>query len=113
MHALAIRNLALHLHERGLEGKGMVGIATPYSAQAKLLRKMLMAHGLEEKNLRASTVHGFQGDERTLLILDLVDSVGERNVGFFLQAEQLRDSGAKLFNVALIARRKQSSLSQT
>ena len=100
MHALAIRNLALHLHERGLEENGMVGIATPYSAQAKLLRKMLKAHGLDEKNLRASTVHGFQGDERRLLILDLVDSVGERNVGFFLQAEHLRDSGAKLLNVA-------------
>jgi phosphatidylserine/phosphatidylglycerophosphate/cardiolipin synthase-like enzyme len=62
---------------------------------------MLKAHGLDEKNLRASTVHGFQGDQRTLLVLDLVDSVGERNAGFFLQAEQLRDSGAKLFNVAL------------
>jgi hypothetical protein len=50
--------------------------------------------------LRASTVHRFQGDERSLLILDLVDSVGERNAGIFLQATALRDDGAKLFNVA-------------
>jgi AAA domain/PLD-like domain len=101
MHALAIRNLALHLHDKGLEAEAMVGVASPYSAQAKLLRKMLKAHGLDEKNLRASSVHGFQGDERNVFILDLVDSVGERNAGFFLQANHLRHSGAKLFNVAL------------
>jgi hypothetical protein len=100
MHALAIRNLTLHFHEKGVEGKGMVGVATPYSAQAKLLKKMLKAHGLDENNVRASTVHGFQGDERMLVILDLVDSVGERNAGIFLQADHLGDSGAKLFNVA-------------
>ncbi len=46
-------------------------------------------------------MHGFQGDERSVLVLDLVDSTGERNVGLFLQANQLDDTGAKLQNVAL------------
>jgi hypothetical protein len=103
MHALAIRNLMFHLHEHGCvydsEGKGAVGVCTPYSAQAKLIQTILKAHGFEK--VRASTAHGFQGDERKVLVLDLVDSVGERNAGYFLQATQLRDSGAKLFNVAL------------
>jgi phosphatidylserine/phosphatidylglycerophosphate/cardiolipin synthase-like enzyme len=35
------------------------------------------------------------------MILDLVDSVGERNAGIFLQANTLDDAGAKLTNVAL------------
>ncbi len=103
MHALAIRNLMFHLHEHGCvcdsEGRGAIGVCTPYSAQAKLIQTILKAHGFEK--VRASTAHGFQGDERNVLVLDLVDSVGERNAGYFLQATQLRDSGAKLFNVAL------------
>jgi len=35
------------------------------------------------------------------MVIDLVDSVGERNVGVILQANQKEDSGAKLLNVAL------------
>ena len=105
MHALAVRNLVLHLHDKGRtqdeKGKGRIGICTPYAAQAKLLREILKAHDLDNTTVRASTVHGFQGDERALMILDLVDSVGERNAGIFLQANQPNDSGAKLINVAL------------
>jgi hypothetical protein len=104
MHALAVRNLILHFDEHDrLEknGKGRIGICTPYAAQAKLLREILKSHDIDSAAVRASTVHGFQGDERSLMIIDLVDSVGERNVGIFLQANQLNDSGAKLLNVAL------------
>jgi hypothetical protein len=105
MHALAVRNLVLHLRDKGRieddKGKGRIGICTPYAAQAKLLREILKAHDLDNTTVRASSVHGFQGDERPLMILDLVDSVGERNAGIFLQANQLEDSGAKLMNVAL------------
>src|SRR4029077_2545636 len=99
MHALAVRNLILHLNANGRladeNNKGRVGVCTPYSAQAKLLREVLKAHDLDSTMVRASTVHGFQGDERALMLLDLVDSVGERNAGIFLQADQLEDSGAK------------------
>lgn len=104
MHALAIRNVVLHFRDTGCivnaKGQGAVGLCTPYAAQAKLLREVLKSHGLE-KIVRASTVHGFQGDERAVLVLDLVDSIGERNAGLFLQANQLEDTGAKLQNVAL------------
>jgi AAA domain len=82
------------------KGRGAIGLCTPYTAQAKLLREILKSHGLE-KDVRASTAHGFQGDERTVLVLDLVDSIGERNAGLFLQSNHLGDSGAKLQNVAI------------
>lgn len=109
MHALAIRNLVLHLRDAGCikdkEGQGALGLCSPYAAQAKLLREVLKSHGLE-KDVLARTVHGFQGDERSVLVLDLVDSIGERNVGLFLQANQREDTGAKLQNVALSRAKK-------
>lgn len=105
MHALAVRNLVLHLRDRkklfNEDGECKIGIATPYAAQAGLYRDIFEAHSLDSATLRASTVHGFQGDEREIMVIDLVDSVGERNAGVFLQANSLSDSGAKLFNVAL------------
>jgi hypothetical protein len=104
MHALAIRNLVLHFRDcnriQGRDGRGIIGLCTPYAAQAKLLREVLRSYGLE-RTVRASTAHGFQGDERSILVLDLVDSIGERNAGIFLQANKLDDIGAKLQNVAL------------
>jgi hypothetical protein len=105
MHALAMRNLVLHLNELGRlrdeHGKPRLGICTPYAAQGKLMLEILKSHGLDDGTVRASSVHSYQGDERPLMIIDLVDSVGERNVGIFLQANQKEDSGAKLLNVAL------------
>ena len=103
MHAIAIRNLVLHFRDTGCikdeKGQGTLGLCSPYAAQAKLLHEVLKSHNLE-KIVRASTAHGFQGDERAVLVIDLVDSIGERNVGVFLQAEHLEDTGAKLQNVA-------------
>lgn len=105
MHALAVRNLVLHLRDHGRleddKGKKRVGICSPYSAQPKLIADVLRSHGLTGNDVRVATVHSFQGDERDLLLIDLVDSVGERNAGIFLQANRLDDSGAKLLNVAL------------
>ena len=101
MHALAIRNLVLHMvsHDPSLGEVGAIGLCTPYSAQADLLCQTLVSRKLD-KVIRASTAHRFQGDERHVLVLDLVDSVGERNAGIFLQSNHRDDAGAKLFNVA-------------
>lgn len=101
MHALAIRNLCLHLHEQGfVSGPGDVGVATPYSAQAKLLRRILKGSGLE-RIISAGTVHRYQGDEKRLMILDIPDSLGEPTVGIFLEADNPQDKGAPLFNVGI------------
>ena len=100
MHALAIRNLCLHLQESGfIEGRGSVGICTPYAAQAKIHRKIMEGHGLSD--IDAGTVHRYQGDEKVMMVLDIPDSVGDYGVGLFLQANTLDDAGAKLFNVAI------------
>ena len=111
MHALACRNLVLHLRDLNYlideHGKGTVGLCTPFAAQAKLLKEMLRAYNDLHKTVRASTAHGFQGDERKVMVIDLVDSVGERYAGMFLQANHLGHSGAKLLNVAL-SRAKES-----
>lgn len=111
MHGLAIRNLVLHLKDHDFlhdeDGKGRAGICAPYAAQAALLREILKSHDIDAATVRASTVHGFQGDERELMILDLVDSVGERNAGIFLQASELADVGAKLMNVAFSRAKEQ------
>lgn len=100
MHALAVRNLCLHLHENGfVTGKGSLGICTPYAAQAKIHRKIMEGYGL--KDIEAGTVHRYQGDEKAMMIIDIPDSIGDYGVGQFLQANNLEDGGAKLFNVAV------------
>jgi hypothetical protein len=111
MHALACRNIVLHLHDlkclTDRDGKGTIGLCTPFAAQAKLLREILRGYDGLHKIVRASTAHGFRGDERKVMVLDLVDSVGERYAGMFLQADHLEHPGAKLLNVAL-SRAKES-----
>ena len=64
-------------------------MATPYSAQAKLLRRILKGSGLE-RIISAGTVHRYQGDEKRLMILDIPDSLGEPTVGIFLEADNPR-----------------------
>ncbi|MFH1113453.1 MAG: AAA domain-containing protein [Pseudomonadota bacterium] len=101
MHSLAIRNLCLYLAENNyIRSRGDVGIATPYSAQGKILRSILEGSGLE-KLVSAGTVHRYQGDEKRLMILDIPDSLGEYKVGSFLEADTPEDEGAKLFNVGI------------
>lgn len=104
MHALAVRNAVMSIRDSGClldnKGLGRIGICSPYAAQAKLLRKILSSNNLG-KDIRASTAHGFQGDERSIIVLDLVDSFPERNAGVFLQAEEVFEQGAKLLNVAI------------
>ena len=101
MHALAIRNLCFHLNEQSYLGEiNKLGVCTPYAAQAKLLKKILSSHQLENR-VSAGTVHRFQGDEKETIILDISDSWGEKHVGVFLQADRPEEAGAKLFNVAV------------
>ncbi|MGD8859529.1 MAG: AAA domain-containing protein [Myxococcales bacterium] len=64
---------------RGVE-PGDVAIITPYLAQARLLRALLadaVAGGLE-----VGTVDGFQGREKDVIIVDLVRSNEDGDVGF-------------------------------
>jgi hypothetical protein len=68
-------------HVRALhrQGAGSVGIMTPFRAQADALEAAVLAaftaDDLRAMDLRVSTVHGFQGNERDVVVLSL--GVGE------------------------------------
>jgi ssDNA-binding Zn-finger/Zn-ribbon topoisomerase 1/DNA polymerase III delta prime subunit len=103
VHALVVRNLALKLHESGhVTGVAALGVCTPYAAQAKLIRRLLDDEGLGGGAVEAGTVHRYQGDEKTTIVLDIPESVGGGHfIGRFLQGDHPDDDGTKLFNVAI------------
>ena len=108
MNALAVRNLCRFLEsthyltaeKNNGETEYRVGVCTPYSAQSKVLQRVLVGAGLDSM-VEAGTVHRYQGDEKHVMILDIPDSHGEYRAGIFLDAENHDDSGAMLFNVAV------------
>lgn len=102
MHALLVRNLAWHLHRNGYaRQRGNLAICTPYSAQAKLIRKLLEQEECGEY-VEVRTVHGFQGDERKTVVLEFPEGHGPaRKIGRFLQGIPPEDIGARLLNVAV------------
>jgi hypothetical protein len=101
MNALAVRNLCRFLESCGyLQNISRVGVCTPYAAQSKVLQRILA--GAELNNMiEAGTVHRYQGDEKHVMIMDIPDSHGEQRAGIFLDADNVDDSGAMLFNVAV------------
>jgi predicted DNA helicase len=90
--ALAARKVGALL-DAGVPAKG-VAVVTPYSAQVRLLRELLPVPGLE-----IDSVDGFQGREKEAVVLSLVRSNAEGEVGFLADVRRT--------NVALTrARRK-------
>ena len=64
-----------------------IGIITPYSAQiANLCYKILYE---DYKGLEISTVDGFQGREKEIIILSLVRSNQKHQVGFLSEKRRL------------------------
>jgi hypothetical protein len=102
LNALLIRNLALLLKDTGFIVRGSdLGICTPYAAQAKLLRGMLVDYKLDSL-VAAGTVHRYQGDEKRMLILDVPESIGgSRSIGLFIQGIPPEHVGARIINVAV------------
>jgi hypothetical protein len=102
LHALVIRNLVLLLKNTGFSvGESDLGICSPYAAQAKLLRGMLLDHNLDSL-ITAGTVHRYQGDEKRMLIFDIPESIGgSRSIGTFIQGVPPEHVGARIINVAV------------
>jgi len=73
--------LALYLYEQlkeaGIPARAMA-LLTPYVAQARLLRSL----GGPNKELEIGSIDGFQGREKEVIILSLVRSNNEGQVGF-------------------------------
>jgi hypothetical protein len=101
MHGLAIRNLVFHFQHGGyLTSHKRLGVCSPYTAQAKLLKR-LITDLRPEVPVEVGTVHRYQGNEKETMVIDIPDGVGEQRPGRWLDAERPDEEGAKLFNVAI------------
>lgn len=72
-----------------------IGIITHYSRQKSLIKDILESNGL---NIKVSTVDGFQGSEKDIIIISNVRSNDEKDIGFLNDKRRL--------NVALTRARK-------
>ena len=71
--------------ERIMEERLDVGIISPYRAQVQLLRQLLRRNeGLKpfRRFISVNTVDGFQGQERDIIVISLVRSNDEGQIGF-------------------------------
>lgn len=95
------------LAERAIRsGSAGVGVITPYSAQARLLKLIAEDRGLG--HLKISTVHRFQGLEQDIVIFDIAEGPMPRyGPPPFLTGVELTSNAAKLINVAITRPRAQ------
>jgi len=83
--------------------KPRILIASPYQPHANLLRLILHEQGLD-KEVRAGTIHSFQGSEASIVIFDMVNDEPHWRVAMFTPKY---DKGTKrLLNVALTRARR-------
>jgi len=91
--------LALTILEAAItSGFREVALITPYRAQARLL-DAASRRAVESGHARAATVHRFQGSERDMVILDLVDSLREKGASKLTGKDY--DTSLRLLNVAI------------
>ena len=96
MHAITIRNLVRQLRANFAENLS-IGICSPYAAQSKMHFSLNANH----EDLTAGTVHRFQGDEKDIMIIDTVDSLGDTTVGYWSLHDLPSEDGCRLWNVAI------------
>jgi superfamily I DNA and/or RNA helicase len=71
--------------QRILDERIDVGIISPYRAQVQLLRQMVKRNDFLKpfrRLISVNTVDGFQGQERDIIVISLVRSNDERQIGF-------------------------------
>lgn len=67
-----------------------IGIISPYNAQTSLLKKMLQLRQLRQLDaVEVSTVDGFQGREKEVIIISLVRSNNANEIGFLQDKRRL------------------------
>lgn len=88
-------------------GASNVGIIAPYAAQVRLIRAMLRdweerARKAEREgvDIACSTVHQFQGSERDVIVLDMVESYPANRPGILMSSQE-NGSVDRLVNVAV------------
>jgi len=82
-----------------------IGIITPYRGQSNKIKEIIRKHNLKNK-IETSTVHSFQGQEKDIIIFDLVDAPykGRYHVGFL--NEYKNPPVKNLINVAISRAKK-------
>jgi len=105
LQALLVRNLVVEMARTGYLPKEpgdntQLGVVAPYAAQTGLIGRLLEGDLGRQGLGVASTVHRFQGNERSVVIFDLTDAPGVR-LGKFLKATLIDEDGGRLLNVAL------------
>jgi hypothetical protein len=105
LHALIVQAFARRLAEAGFlsaaeRSDDEFAVISPYAAQTRLVASMLGDLLKRDGNAYASTVHRFQGNEKTLVVLDLTEAPGAGGIGRPLQGGK-DDPGGRLLNVAV------------
>lgn len=80
------------------QGVKRVGVVTPYRLQVQLIQALLQEYGLPRERVEVATVHRFQGGERDVIVLDLVDGPPHA-IGMLMRGAFPREA-ARLLNVA-------------
>lgn len=81
-------------------GIASIGIITPYGEQSRLIRRLLGAYPHASSQIECRTVHRFQGAERDMIILDLVDTA-PFSPGVLLAGRGTQDASRQLVNVSI------------
>lgn len=82
-----------------------VGVVTPYAAQASIIHALMLQLKMRDE-VRVSTVHRFQGEERDIMVFDAVDGAPFWSAGRFLRGTSSADESSRLLNVAVTRARK-------
>ncbi len=74
-----------------------IGVITPYAAHVHLLRELFDDHVENADAITIDTIDSFQGSEKTAIVISLVRSNGEGDIGFLGRPQD----GPRRLNVAL------------
>ncbi len=86
-----------------------VGVITPYKAQRDLISAIIKDYKKNSRSkIKVETVHGFQGSEEDVIIMDFVDSAPLESLGMLFQETNQYCTGLcdRMLNVAVSRARK-------
>jgi len=85
-----------------VELESLVGIASPFKAQSEEINRAIRKILKNDELTLSRTIHRFQGDENSIMIIDLTDSPGINNYpSRFLSSANFSDSSPRLLNVGM------------
>lgn len=80
---LVIQTILELKNEVGLSNGLNIGVISPYNAQVNLIKKLIRSKlELEGFPVEVSTVDGFQGREKEVIIISMVRSNNNKEIGF-------------------------------